>query len=98
VGREYLITVAVLDRPGWKQFAPPRPGSRQFALRDWACEVCGEGFAPDGTCAKCSTPRCSAGHCCCTLAAERQCQRCFQLLGPGRFPSRADNVCRECGG
>ena len=27
---EYLIAVAVLDRPGWKPFAPPRTGTRQF--------------------------------------------------------------------
>ncbi|WP_433272271.1 ImmA/IrrE family metallo-endopeptidase [Pseudonocardia xinjiangensis] len=95
---EYLVTVAVLDRPGWKQFAPPRIGSRQFAARDWTCEMCGEEFTPDGSCANCSTPRCSAGHCTCTLAAERQCHRCFQLLGPSRFPSRADSVCRDCAG
>jgi Zn-dependent peptidase ImmA (M78 family) len=95
---EYLITVAVLDQPGWKQFAPPRIGSRQFAPRDWTCEVCGEEFTPGETCAKCRTPRCSAGHCTCTRAAERQCQRCFQLLAPSRFASRADKVCRDCVG
>ena len=95
---EYLITVAVLDRAGWKRFAPPRTGSSEFVPRNWTCEVCGEEFTPDGDCGRCRTPRCSAGHCTCALAAERQCRQCFQLLGPSRFSSRTDTVCRDCAG
>lgn len=94
----YLITVTVLDRPSWKQFAPPRTGSSQFVTRQWTCEMCNEEFTPEGACKTCGTPRCSSGHCACTVAAERLCQGCFQLLGPGRFASRADTVCRECAG
>lgn len=95
---EYLITVTVLDRPGWKPFAPPRTGTQHFVSRMWICEVCGEEFTPDGSCGKCRTPRCGSGHCACTTAAERQCQRCFQVLAPSRFPSRTAEVCRDCAG
>ena len=94
----YLITVTVLDRPGWKTFAPPRTGTRQYEPRAWACEVCEEEFTPDGTCDKCRTPRCPNGHCTCTLTAERQCRRCFQVLGPSRFPTRTSDECRDCVG
>lgn len=96
---EYLITVAVLDRPGWRAFAPPRTGTRQFLPSTATCEVCDEEFTPSETCPKCGTARCPSGHCTCTLTAERLCQEgCFQLLHPGRFPSRTATVCRDCAG
>ncbi|RBY81690.1 hypothetical protein DQ238_06605 [Geodermatophilus sp. TF02-6] len=95
---EHLITVTVLDRAGWKAFAPPRTGTRQFVPRTWTCEVCEEEFTPDGSCAKCGTPRCSSGHCACTSAAERTCQRCWSVLAPSRFPSRTATICRDCAG
>lgn len=95
---DYLITVTVLDRPGWKSFAPPRADTRRFVPRTWTCEVCGEYFTPNGTCDKCGTPRCDSGHCGCTAAAERTCQRCWSVLAPSRFPSRTATVCRDCAG
>jgi hypothetical protein len=95
---DYLIMVAVLDRPGWIPFAPPRDGTRQFVPRFATCEVCGEEFTPAGTCPTCRTPRCPTGHCTCTLSAERMCRECFQLLHPNRFASPTENVCRDCAG
>lgn len=95
---EYLITVAVLDRPGWKAFAPPRTGTRQFVPRNRTCEVCEEEFTLDGSCVKCGTPRCSSGHCGCTAAAQRMCQQCWMVLAPSRFPSPTSKICRTCSG
>jgi hypothetical protein len=96
---EYLIMVAVVDRPGWRPFAPPRTGTRQFVPTTAMCEVCDEEFTPSETCERCRTARCPSGHCTCTLTAERQCQGgCFQVLHPNRFPSRTATVCRDCAG
>jgi Zn-dependent peptidase ImmA (M78 family) len=96
---EYLITVAVLDRPSWKAFAPPRTRTRQFVPSSAICEVCGEEFTPTETCPTCRTARCPTGHCSCTLTAERLCEGgCFQVLHPNRFPSRTATVCRDCAG
>ncbi len=95
---EYLITVTVLDRPGWRAFAPPRADPDQFVPRWHTCEVCGEEFTPEDTCGRCHTPRCGSGHCTCTFAAERTCQRCWSVLAPSRFPSRTADVCRDCAG
>jgi hypothetical protein len=95
---EYLITVNVLDRPGWKAFAPPRTGTKQFVARTWTCEVCGDDFTPSGGCDRCRTPRCDSGHCACTTASERTCQQCWSVLAPSRFPSRTAKICRDCAG
>ncbi|MFI6298341.1 ImmA/IrrE family metallo-endopeptidase [Nonomuraea sp. NPDC050790] len=93
---DYLITVAVLDRPGWKSFALPRTGSSGFVSRQQFCEVCEEQFFPAENCSKCRTSRCPAGHCACTYAADRQCERCFLTLNPNQFASPTARVCKEC--
>lgn len=92
----YLIAVTVLDRAGWKPFAPPRTASRSFSPRTWTCEICSEEFTPDGACGRCRVPRCGSGHCACTSAGERQCPSCFQVLAPSCFPSQTSNICRDC--
>lgn len=93
---EYLITVMVSDRPGWKSFAPPRTHARRFVPRTWTCEVCGDDFAAAGSCERCGTPRCDNGHCACTGAADRRCERCYLVLAPSRFPSRTASACNDC--
>ncbi|MEO3810793.1 ImmA/IrrE family metallo-endopeptidase [Sphaerisporangium sp. B11E5] len=93
---DYLITVAVLDRPGWKPFAPPRTGPGGFVSRQEFCEVCEEQFLPTENCPKCRNSRCPAGHCACTHAADRQCERCFLTLHPNRFASPTARMCKEC--
>jgi hypothetical protein len=93
---DYLVIVAVFDRPSWKAFAPPRSGTGHFVSGEVACEVCEAEFKPTGTCPKCGTPRCPTGHCTCTLVAERRCQRCFQRLHPNRFADPAAPHCKDC--
>jgi len=93
---DYLIVVTVLDRAGWKPFAPPRTATQNFVPRIWICEICGEEFTPDETCGRCRAPRCGSGHCPCTSVGERQCSHCFQRLAPSRFPSRTSPLCRDC--
>lgn len=93
---DYLVTVAVLDRPSWKAFAPPRAESSRFVSRQAVCEVCDEQFTPTETCLKCGDPRCPSGHCGCTSSAERQCERCFLTLHPNRFPSPTARLCKDC--
>lgn len=92
----YLITVAVLDRPGWKAFAPPRSNTGGFVSQWQVCDVCQEQFLPAVNCPKCGDPRCPAGHCACTHAADRMCERCFLTLHPNRFPTPTARVCKEC--
>lgn len=93
---EYLVTVAVLDRPGWKPFAPPRVGTGRFVSgRPW-CEVCEEEFPPAEACRSCGSPRCPVGHCSCTLAAERLCHGCFLTRHRSQFVSPSATLCKEC--
>ncbi|MGH3567111.1 MAG: ImmA/IrrE family metallo-endopeptidase [Pseudonocardia sp.] len=93
---DYLITVTVEDRPGWRKFALPHSDTRWSPPPLWTCEVCEEEFRPDGSCATCSTPRCAAGHCQCTADAERTCRDCSLVLAPARFPSPTSRICRDC--
>jgi len=93
---DYLITVVVRDRPGWKAFAPPRTETPGFVSRMEVCEVCDEEFLPAAICPSCGDPRCPSGHCTCTLAAERQCDRCFLTLHPSQFDTPTTRVCKEC--
>lgn len=92
----YLIIIAVLDRPGWKAFAPPRTNTGGFVSRWQVCEVCEDQFLPTENCPKCGDPRCPAGHCACTHAADRVCERCFLTLHPHRFANPTAPVCKEC--
>jgi len=93
---EYLIIVAVLDRPGWKAFAPPRAGSGRFVSTSIDCEVCDDRFIPVDRCSRCRSPRCPTGHCACTFAADRQCGGCFLTLHPSRFPGPGARLCKDC--
>lgn len=93
---DYLIVVAVQDRPGWKPFAPPRVGTARFVPRQATCEVCEAEFKPDDRCPRCRTPRCPSGHCNCTLGAERRCEGCFQMLHPARFATPTTRRCKDC--
>lgn len=93
---EYLIIVAVLDRPGWKAFAPPRAGSGRFVSTSIDCEVCDAPCVPADRCSRCRGPRCPAGHCACTFAADRQCGGCFLTLHPSRFPGPGASQCKDC--
>jgi Zn-dependent peptidase ImmA (M78 family) len=95
---DYLIAVAVMDRPGWKPFAPPRTGSARFVSREVTCEVCETDFEPADRCSRCGMPRCPTGHCNCTLAAERMCEGCFQKLHPARFAGPTARRCKDCAG
>lgn len=93
---DYLIAVAVMDRPGWKPFAPPRTRSARFVSREVTCEVCDTEFRSADRCSRCSTSRCPTGHCNCTLAAERMCESCFQKLHPARFAGPTARCCKDC--
>lgn len=95
---EFLIVVAVIDRPGWKQFAPPRTAASRFLPGEVTCEVCTTEFEPADRCDRCRTYRCPSGHCECTLAAERRCDGCFQVLHPARFATPGARLCKDCTG
>ena len=94
----YLVTVAVLDRPGWRAFAQPRPDSGKIISRnrEW-CELCEEEFPAVDQCGRCRQPRCPVGHCGCTAGRERMCKRCFLKKSPAQFPSSTADICTECG-
>ena len=50
---DYLMVVAVLDRPGWKAFAPSRDIPRAYVPRlDGWCEICQESFTVTDRCAR----------------------------------------------
>ena len=84
-----LIVVAVRDLAGWKRFALPRNEPRRFVPQQAWCDVCMDEFTPnrDDTCTRCQQPRCPTGHCACTSAKERPCDRCFLLKHAAQFPS-----------
>jgi Zn-dependent peptidase ImmA (M78 family) len=94
---DYLVTVAVTDRPGWKAFAPPRPGTGKVisGYQEW-CELCEEEFSAVDRCDRCRQPRCPVGHCGCTAARERMCQQCFLKKPPSQFATPTTDICTEC--
>ena len=94
---DYLFTVAVTDRPGWRAFAPPRPDTGKIVVRrqEW-CELCGEEFPATLRCDRCRQSRCPVGHCGCTAARERTCKGCFMVKHPSQFPDRASEICTDC--
>ena len=94
---DYLVTVAVTDRPGWKAFAPPRPDTGKFisSRQEW-CELCEDEFPVTLRCDRCRQPRCPTGHCGCTAARERTCKRCFLTRHPSQFPDSTSEICAEC--
>ena len=97
---DFLIVVAVRDLAGWKRFALPRNEPRRFVPQQAWCDVCMDEFTPnrDDTCTRCQQPRCPTGHCACTSAKERPCDRCFLLKHAAQFPSATATTCNECAG
>jgi hypothetical protein len=94
---DYLLVVAVLDRPGWKAFAPSRDVPRAYVPKlDGWCEICQEPFTVTDRCTGCEKGRCPVGHCGCSTAREKTCERCFCLKHLSQFPAPAASTCREC--
>jgi hypothetical protein len=94
---DYLLVVTVLDRPGWKAFAPSRDLPRAYVpqLDGW-CEICQEAFIVTDRCTACGQGRCAAGHCGCSTAREKTCNRCFCVKHISQFPDPAASTCKEC--
>lgn len=94
---DYLLVVAVLDRPGWKAFAPSRDIPRAYVPKlDGWCEICQEPFTVTDRCTGCGQGRCPAGHCGCSTAKEKTCDRCFYVKHISQFPAPAASICKEC--
>jgi hypothetical protein len=95
---DYLMVVAVLDRPGWKSFAPSRDVPHPFQPRlDGWCEICQESFTVVDRCDVCKQGRCPEhGHCACSRKQERTCGRCFLVKHNSQFPSAAGKNCTDC--
>jgi Zn-dependent peptidase ImmA (M78 family) len=94
---DYLLVVTVLDRPGWKAFAPSRDLPRAYVPKlDGWCEICQEAFTVTDRCTACGQGRCAAGHCGCSAAREKTCNRCFCVKHISQFPDPAASTCKEC--
>jgi Zn-dependent peptidase ImmA (M78 family) len=94
---DYLMVVAVLDRPGWKAFAPSRDLPRTYAPRlDGWCEICQQPFTVTDRCDRCGQGQCPGGHCGCSTAKEKTCDRCFCVKHVSQFPTAAGSICKEC--
>ena len=93
----YLMVVAVLDRPGWKPFAPSRDLPRTYVPRlDGWCEICQQSFTVTDRCTRCGQGRCPVSHCGCSTAKEKTCDRCFCVKHVSQFPTPAASTCKEC--
>jgi hypothetical protein len=92
-----LLAVMVEFGATWKPLSLPQDGTAVEAPDGhWGdCETCGANFAVTTRCASCGEPKCPSGHCQCTLASERMCQRCFLVKHPAQFSGDAD-ICSEC--
>lgn len=96
----WIVAVAAVDRAAWRPFAPGRVGTGTRATsRWWVCEYCHGSFDAFGaeSCARCTQPRCPAGHCRCTSRVELACTRCWLTKHRSQFSPEA-TVCRECRG
>lgn len=101
----YIVAVLAESSPGWLQFAPPRPGTAQYARSAgppaWGygtCSTCQDSFPMSdstGNCETCGAPRCGKGHCGCTAARERLCPGCSLYLNRSQFDRDAEQ-CRTC--
>lgn len=101
----YIVAVLAESSPGWLQFAPPRPGTAQYARPAappaWGygtCSTCQDTFPMSesaGQCSTCGDPRCGKGHCGCTAARERLCPGCSLYLNRSQFEPGAEQ-CRSC--
>ncbi len=93
----YLMLVAVLDRPGWKPFAPSRDLPRAYVPRlDGWCEICQQPFTVTDRCTLCGQGWCPVGHCGCSTAKEKTCDRCFCVKHISQFRAPAASTCKEC--
>jgi hypothetical protein len=95
---DYLVAVLAVDNAPWRAFAPPRPGTGRFRSGSWwTCETCEDEFrVTEAPCERCGEPRCSDGHCRCTVARtknDRRCDRCFLILPPSRFEGTGSTCC-----
>jgi hypothetical protein len=94
---DYLLVIAVLDRPGWKAFAPSRDIQRAYFPRlDGWCEICQESFTVTDRCTGCGQGRCLVGHCRCSTAKEVTCKSCSYVKHISQFPTPAASICKEC--
>jgi hypothetical protein len=94
---DYLLVVAVLDRPGWKAFAPSRDVPRVYVPKlDGWCEICQEAFSVADRCTGCGQGWCPTGHCGCSTVKEKTCGRCFCVKHISQFPGPATSICKEC--
>lgn len=101
----YIVAVLAESSPGWRAFAPPRPGTAQYAQPAappaWGygtCTTCQDTFPMSesaGQCDACGEPRCGKGHCRCTAARERLCPGCSLYLNKSQFAPGAEQ-CRGC--
>lgn len=94
----FLVAVAVLDRPPWRSFAPPRTDTGTRAMpRWWTCEYCQDSFETFTAqrCQRCQQPRCPAGHCACTTRSEQVCTSCWMSKHASQFPP-GSRLCQEC--
>jgi hypothetical protein len=96
----YLVAIVTSDNVGWREFAPPRPGTSRFRPGTWwTCETCGESFTSfEPPCSSCKEPKCDNNHCGCTVARAnntKTCSKCRLTLHPSRFDG-ANTVCRDC--
>lgn len=95
----WMVAIVVRDRPAWKSFAPPRPGTGQWTGATWwTCEYCDESFQVFTTtrCDTCEKPRCSKGHCTCTQARERRCSACGMNKHRSQFSMLTTDICIDC--
>jgi hypothetical protein len=94
---DYLMIVTVIDRPGWKPFAPSHDLPRAYVPRlDGWCEICQEPFTVADRCTGCVQGRCPAGHCGCSTAKEKTCDKCFCVKHISQFPTPTASTCKEC--
>jgi hypothetical protein len=94
---DYLLVVTVLDRPGWKAFAPSRDVPRAYVPKlDGWCEICQQSFTVTDRCTVCGQGRCPVGHCGCSTAKEKTCDRCFCVKHISQFLAPAASTCKEC--
>lgn len=101
----YIVAVLAESSPGWRAFAPPRPGTAQYARPAappaWGygtCSTCQDTFPMSesaGQCDACGEARCGKGHCRCTAARERLCPGCSLYLNKSQFAPGAEQ-CRGC--
>jgi hypothetical protein len=91
-----LFVVMVEYGASWLPYSPPQEGTATRQTTGWEdCDECGRNFQIRITCHRCRQPKCPAGHCACTVAADRVCDACFLQKHPSQF-SAGSATCRDC--